>query len=93
MKEKARRLCAALKETITAVHRRKATEILLFELSEMENIFALLVLGSFIGIPSPNPILTLELLPHMEEELWTMVSRADFAQDPLGGLISLLELD
>lgn len=64
-----------------------------FELKELENIFALLVLGGFAGLPSPPSPIAVELLPYMERELVMLLSRADFAQDPIGSLMGMLEID
>ncbi|GAB1483872.1 hypothetical protein MASR2M78_26880 [Treponema sp.] len=89
-----------LKETIDAayrvirqVHREKATGVLEFELKELQNLFSLLVLGSLVGLPSPPPAIAVELLPLMEDEIRTMTSRSDFAQDPLGALMGMLSID
>jgi hypothetical protein len=35
----------------------------------------------------------MELLPYLEDELRLMLARADFAQDPLGALMGILEID
>lgn len=78
---------------LTQIQREKATAVLEFEVKELQNLFALLLLGSFVGLPAPPPAITLELLPLMEAELATMASRADFAQDPLGALMGMLNVD
>lgn len=75
------------------VNREKAVEMLEFELKELENIFALLILGGFVGLPSPPAPIALELFPSMERELRIMLSRADFAQDALAPLAGLLQID
>lgn len=80
-------------ETAIQVQRDKATDMLEFELKELENIFVILLLGSFIGIPSPPAAMSLELLPFLEEEIRLMTVRADFAQDPLGALMGMLDID
>ncbi len=80
-------------EIAVQVHRDKATGMLEFELKEMENIFVLLLFGSFVGLPSPPSAMALELMPYMEEEIKLMISRADMAQDPLGSLLGMLEVD
>jgi len=77
---------------ITQVNREKATSILEFEAHELENIFALLVLGGFAGLPSPPSPVAVELLPYMEKELLMLLSRTDLAQDPIGVLASMLEV-
>ncbi|HOX32538.1 MAG TPA: hypothetical protein PLB91_09410 [Spirochaetales bacterium] len=79
--------------TVIQVNREHAVEMLEFELKELENIFALLILGGFVGLPSPPAPIALELLPSMERELTVMLSRADFAQDALAPLAGLLQID
>lgn len=78
---------------VVQVHRDKASGMLEFELKELENFFMLLLLGSLVGIPSPPAAVAVELLPHLEDELRLMFARADFAQDPLGALMGMLEID
>ena len=69
-----------------------AVDTLEFELGEMENIFALLVLGSFVGLPSPPMQITLDLLPEMEEHLLLMLNKVDMANEPLSNLFSVFEV-
>jgi hypothetical protein len=72
--------------------RRKAVDTIEWETSELENIFALLVLGSFVGIPaSPCPI-TLNLLPYMEKELQLMMEKVAVASGPVSDLFSHLDV-
>jgi hypothetical protein len=78
---------------ILQVNREKASEILEFELKELENIFSLLVLGGFVGMPSPPVPIAIELLPYMERELTIMLARSDMAHDPIGSLMSILDVD
>jgi len=75
------------------INREKATGMLEFELKELENIFALLILGGFVGLPSPPSPIAVELLPYMERELTVLLSRTDLSQDPLGILMGMLEID
>jgi hypothetical protein len=75
------------------VQRDKATSMLEFELKEIQNVFALTLIGSFVGQPSPPAAVTFELLPYLDDELRVMFSRADLAQDPLGSLMGMLEID
>ena len=79
--------------TFAQVNREKATGMLDFELKELENIFALLILGGFVGLPSPPSPIAIELLPYMERELIVLLSRSDLSHDPLGVLASMLEID
>lgn len=78
---------------VAQVQRSKASGMLEFELKELENLFMLLLLGSLVGVPSPPAAMAMELLPYLEDELRLMLARADFAQDPLGALMGILEID
>ena len=75
------------------VMRGKAVETIKYEVGELDNIFAILVLGAFIGIPSPPMHITIELLPEMEKELGIMLEKVSTAHDPLGDLFSVLDID
>jgi len=75
------------------VMRGKAVETIEYEVGELDNIFAILVLGAFIGIPSPPIHITMALLPEMEEELGIMLEKVSTAHDPLGDLFSVLDID
>ncbi len=76
-----------------AVMRSKAVETVEYEVEELDNIFGILVLGAFIGIPSPPIQITMELLPLMEKELHIMLEKVLTAHDPLGDLFSVLGID
>ena len=87
---------AFFKEAYTVVrqvNRDKATGMLEFELKELENIFLLLIIGGFVGMPSPPAPVALELLPYLEKEIAIMLSRSDLSNDPLGALMGMLEMD
>ena len=73
--------------------RGRAVEIIEYEVEELDNIFAILVLGIFIGIPSPPIHITMELLPEMEKEFYLMLQKVSTANDPLGDLFSVLDID
>jgi len=75
------------------VMRGRAVEIIEYEVEELENIFAVLVLGAFIGIPSPPIHITMELFPEMEKDLEIMLEKVSTAHDPLGDLFSVLNID
>ena len=77
----------------TDVHRVKATDMLAFEVNEMENLFTIMVCGSFMGLPSPPAAIAIELLPYMEHELRLMVARADFSHDALASIMDMLHVD
>ena len=74
------------------VVRAKAVETIEYELAELDNIFALLVLGAFVGITAPPIHLTLEMLPLMEREFNTMLDKVATAHDPLGDLFAVLDI-
>lgn len=73
--------------------RTRAVDVIAYEAAELDNIFAVLVLGVFIGIPAPPIHLTMELLPMLETECQTMLARVATAHDPLGDLFSILGVD
>ena len=75
------------------VMRGKAVETIEYEVGELDNIFAILVLGAFIGIPSPPIHITMALLPEMENEFEIMLEKVSTAHDPLGDLFSVLDID
>jgi len=76
----------------TQINRERATGLIEFEEKELENIFALLILGGFAGLPSPPSPIAIELLPYMEKELIMLLSRTDLAQDPIGVLAGMFEM-
>ena len=75
------------------IMRGKAVATIEYEVEELDNIFAILVLGAFIGIPSPPIHITMELLPDMEKEFAIMLGKVSTAHDPLGDLFSVLDID
>jgi hypothetical protein len=85
-------LHGAFKITDTAM-RAKAVDIIEYEAEELDNIFGILVLGSFLGIPSPPIFISTQLLPLMEKELGVMLAKVSTAHDPLGDLFSVLGID
>jgi hypothetical protein len=72
--------------------RSKSVEIIEIELEEMENIFGLLVLGSFVGLPSPPMNVALDLMPFMEKELILMMEKVDTATTPVSELFSTFDV-
>lgn len=80
-------------QSMDEVARDKAVETVEYEVGELDNIFALLVLGAFVGIPAPPAQITMELLPDMEAEMETMLAKVSTAHDPLGDLFSVLAID
>ena len=76
---------------VRRLQRERATAVLELELKELENVFALLVFGGFVGLPSPPAPLAAELLPLLERDLRVAASRADLAHDPLAALAGTLD--
>ncbi|MBN1865178.1 MAG: hypothetical protein JW808_09785 [Victivallales bacterium] len=74
-------------------HRDSAAALTGVEVKELENIFALLLLGSFIGLPSPPSFLAVELLPFMERELKVLNRRAQDAGDMLAEMAGTIGID
>lgn len=74
-------------------HRENAVALTKAEVAELQNVFALLLLGSFIGLPSPPGFLAVELLPFMEKELQIMNKRAGDACDMLSEMCGMLGID
>jgi hypothetical protein len=83
----------AVIKSADAIMRGRAVEALEYEISELDNIFGLMVLGSFVGIPAPPIHITMALFPVMEKELKLMLDKISTAHDPLGDLFSVLEID
>ena len=83
----------SLWQSADAVMRGKAVEAIEYEIDELVNIFGILVLGTFIGIPAPPVHVSMALLPLMSEELDVMLDRIMTAHDPLGDLFSVFSID
>ena len=84
------RITRAFKLAESAMGRR-AVDTIESEVQELENIFGVLVLGAFIGIPSPPVHLMMELLPLMADEMDVMLEKVATAYDPLGELFSIFD--
>ncbi|MBN2177993.1 MAG: hypothetical protein JW743_01000 [Deltaproteobacteria bacterium] len=78
---------------VAAVHRNNAVALTVFEVEELENIFALLLLGSFVGFPSPPTFLAVELLPFMEKELRILNKRAKDSSDMFAEMCGTIGID
>ncbi len=78
--------------TADEVARGKAVGSIEAELEELEHVFGLLVLGSFVGIPSPPMQISLDLMPWMEKELILMLEKVDTANEPLSQLFSVFDI-
>jgi hypothetical protein len=77
-------------DTLGEAHRARAVDLLEWEVQELRQVFALLVMGHAIGLPAPPAELTLSLLPDLEDELRLLLTHLDTAQSPLSQLYSSL---
>jgi len=73
--------------------KQQSTGYIEFELRELENVFALLLMGSFIGIPSPPTTLVIRLMPHMVKEIRVMESRAVNLDDVFAEVAGMFDID
>ena len=71
----------------------QSTEYIEFEERELENVFALVLMGSFIGIPSPPTTLVVRLMPHMVREIYVMQQRAVNMDDIFGEIAGMFDID
>lgn len=74
------------------VARAKAVNSIEAECEELEYIFALLVQGSFVGMPAPPAQLSLDLLPLMEKDLMLLLERMNTSNEPLSRLFSVFDI-
>jgi hypothetical protein len=75
-----------------SANRKRAVETIEHERTELENIFAIIVFGSFIGFPSPPMHITFELMPYLEKELNLMLEKVDTANEPISDLFSIFDI-
>jgi len=69
--------------------RYQSTEYVEYELREIENIFSLLLVGSFIGIPSPPSNISIRVLPYLAREMYVMGRKARDMDDISGEVFGL----
>ncbi len=87
------RYCRDIASGLGASQRERLAALTCIEERELENIFALLLLGSFVGLPAPPTFLSVELLPFMERELQVLHRRAEDAPDSLAEMMGILGVD
>jgi hypothetical protein len=78
---------------VDRTHRSQVTAMTEFEQKELENLFVLLLMGSFMGVPSPPSFVSAELLPHLEHELKVMNERAKDSFDTLAEMAGTFNPD
>lgn len=79
-------------ESADRVARAKAVDTVEAEFEELELVFAVLVQGAFIGLPSPPAQISLDLLPDMESEMVLLLDRVDTVNEPLSRLFSVFDI-
>ncbi len=72
--------------------RENAVSLIELECAEYENIFALLVVGGLVGIPSPPTTLTIRILPLLEREMKVMSSITLNLDDLFGRIVGYFEV-
>lgn len=73
--------------------REVSTSLIEKELEETENIFALLTMGSFVGIPSPPTGIILRILPYMQREVYVMIARSKNLDDALAEMAGIFSIE
>ncbi len=73
--------------------REVSTSLIEKELEEYENIFALLTMGIFSGIPSPPTGIILRILPYMQREMYVMIKRSATLDDIFAETLSHFDID
>ena len=79
-------------QDVEEINRGNLADLHEWEETELRNIFALLVVGNFVGLPAPPAHITSALLPEMEQEIHIMLERINPAHDPLAELVSLMDI-
>jgi hypothetical protein len=87
------RCCRRILADLNVAQRESLVSMTRLEVQELENIFALLLLGSFVGLPAPPGFLSVELLPFMEREIQALHWRAEDAGDMLAEIAGTLGID
>ena len=78
---------------VVSIFKGKSIEYIGVELRELENIFALLIIGSFIGLPSPPTSISLRLLPYLGRELIVVTYISERLDDMLGEMAGIFDIE
>ena len=71
--------------------RERSTSALEAELKELENAFALILLGALTGMPAPPSHLGIKLLPYLEREIRIMICRSETLNDIFADWFDILD--
>ena len=80
-------------KTADEIARSHSTDILESEITQLETVFANLVFGNFIGIPSAPIQISFDLLSEAEDSIEFLTNRMIVQNDPLGELASIFRID
>jgi len=79
-------------ELLKKITKLQATDYVKAELAALEEIFGLLLLGSFIGLPAPSSGLVIRLLPHLGPELELLERRVAESDDLFAQVAGVLKI-
>ena len=80
-------------KSMDQAHREQVLGVTEYELRELENLFVLLLMGSFTGIPSPSTLVSAELIPHLTKEIEVLNKRAEDAFDAFNEIAGTIGID
>jgi len=78
--------------TMGTAHRGRAVGMTECEVRELENMFVLLLMGSFTGVPAPPSFISAELLPFLEHEIKVVNRRSESASDALAEMAGCFDV-
>ncbi len=90
--ERSKSVLGGLFSTVDQIHRDNAVALTAYEARELENMFVLLLMGAFTGLPSPPSFISVELLPHLQHEIEVLNRRAESAGDALAELAGMMDV-
>lgn len=73
--------------------KERATSFIEDELREQENVFALITMSMFSGLPSPPTGVILRILPYMEREIQIMTKKSADLDDAFAQTLSHFDID
>lgn len=68
--------------------KQQGVTTLQYESRELEHVFALLVMGSLVGLPQPPAGIVLRVAPLMLREIAVMYERAERSDDFFGEIVA-----
>ncbi|WP_457568970.1 hypothetical protein [Desulfurobacterium sp.] len=80
-------------EIADSIGRDSAVNVVESEVDELEKIFSLLLLGELVGYPGSPSHIYIQMLPVSEKLLITLGNAVTEAEDPLGKLFSVFDID